>query len=104
MKLDLKTETEKLVQRMDRENQKLNKQLTEKLHSEIRMVLHKVRQVQGEVEIELVAAKRSIDTVQGDLERKLAQQTSYCNVAMEELVMRIVDTKTEVDSKVDSNI
>jgi hypothetical protein len=39
--------------------------------------------VQGEVEAELVAAKRSIDTVQADLERKLAQQTSHFNAAVE---------------------
>jgi hypothetical protein len=39
MKTDLKTETEKLIQRFDRENQKLSNQLTRKLDSEIRSVI-----------------------------------------------------------------
>jgi hypothetical protein len=58
-----------------------------------------------------VAAKKSIDTVKGDLERKLIQQASHLKNIMDELGTKIVDTKIEVevdvkqlDSKVDSNV
>jgi exonuclease VII large subunit len=97
MKADLKTKTEKLIQRIDRENQKLDKQVTRRLDSEISNVVHMVSQVQREVGAELVAAEKRIDTVKGDLERKLVQQTSHFNNVMEELATRIVDTRTEAD-------
>jgi hypothetical protein len=45
MKIDLKMETEKSIQRFDRENKKLSDQLTEKLDSEIKKVVQKVSQV-----------------------------------------------------------
>jgi methyl-accepting chemotaxis protein len=97
MKAELKTETENLIQRFDNENKKLNKQLTEKLDSEIRNVVYKVNKVQGEVEAELVTAKKCFNTVQEEVERKLVQQISHINYAMEELA-------TKLDNKVDSNV
>jgi hypothetical protein len=49
------------------------------------------------VEAELRAAKKSIDTVKENLDRKLNQQTSQTNIAIDKLATRIVDTRTEVD-------
>jgi hypothetical protein len=44
-----------------------------------------------------VAAKKHIDTTKGDLERKLVQQNSHFNTAMDQLASKIWGTKTEVD-------
>jgi uncharacterized protein YukE len=81
MKADIKLETENLIERFKRENQKLNNQFGGKLNSEIRSVSHKVSQVRKEVDVELRAAKKNIDTVKENLDRKLNQQTSQTNIA-----------------------
>jgi exonuclease VII large subunit len=94
MKADIKSETENFIQRLERENQKLNKQFTEKLNSENRSVSHKVSQVQKEVEVGLRASKKNIDTVKENLDGKLNQQTSQTNTAIDELASRIVGART----------
>jgi hypothetical protein len=89
-----------LIQRFERENQKLNKQFNEKFNSEIRSVSLKVNQVQKEVAVELRAAKKNIHTAKENLDVKLNQQTSQPNIAIDELATRIVDTRTEADVSV----
>jgi chromosome segregation ATPase len=96
MKADLKTETENSIHKFNKENQKLNKQLTEKLDSEIRNVVHKVSEVQGEIEAELVAAKKSINTVQEEVERKLDQQAAQLDNKIDSYLKRIDNLDKEV--------
>jgi hypothetical protein len=98
MKADLRTETEKLIQRLDRETQKPIKQLTEKSDSEIRNVIPKVNKVQGEIEVELVAERESISAVQEEVDRKVVQQSPQFNNAVEELTTKLVDTRNKVDN------
>jgi hypothetical protein len=96
-----------LIQRFEREYQKLNKRFSQNLDSKIKSVSYKVSQVQKEVDVELGVAKRNIDTVMENLERKLIQQTSQPNIAIDELATKIVDTRPEIDvnvNQVDSKV
>jgi hypothetical protein len=59
VRADIKFETDKLIKSLELENQKLNKEFSERLHSEVKMCTHLISQVQKDTEAELVAVKKA---------------------------------------------
>jgi septal ring factor EnvC (AmiA/AmiB activator) len=98
VKRDIELETEKLIQRFDGENQKLDKQFSEKLESGIRSVADRVSQIEKAVELE--ASNKNINKIKGNLEKKLDQQNSQNNILLDGLAIKLIDARTEFNTNV----
>ncbi|KDR07829.1 hypothetical protein L798_02650 [Zootermopsis nevadensis] len=69
----VRLENESLIKRVERENAKLNKEISEKLHSESVRFSFEIKQVGEDNEGELRAAKQNMQELSNDLYNKLDQ-------------------------------
>jgi hypothetical protein len=96
----IKSETEKLIKRFELENERLNKEFSERLHSEVMKCTHLIGQVQKDTEAELVAVKKNIQAASAGLEDRMDQHSSQTNSILDELTSRVIVNRSEVDTNV----
>jgi hypothetical protein len=96
VKADIRSENEKLVKKFERENQKLNQQFSDRLHSEFRKLAHLVGQVQKDTETELLAVKKQIQALNSGIEDKLEQANAQENARVDQLTSKVIENKSGV--------
>jgi hypothetical protein len=98
VRADIRSESEKLIKKFEKENQKLSKQFSDKLDSESKKLLQLVGQVQKDTETELVAVKKQIQALSNDLEDKLEQTNIQANARVDQLTSKVIENKSDADN------
>jgi hypothetical protein len=74
VRADIQSEINKLTKRFDAETQKLNKEFSEKLHSETNKCASLVGKAQKETEAELTTVKRQMANLKAEINKELGQK------------------------------
>lgn len=90
---DVRLENERLIKRVERENSKLNKEISDKLHSESVRFSCQIKQVRDDNEGELRAAKRNMQELSNDLHNKLDHHIVEVNSVTGEITSRVIQNE-----------
>jgi hypothetical protein len=98
VRADIQAENNKLIKRFEAENQKLNKEFSEKLYSETKKLTLLVGKAQKETESELTAVKKHLVNINEEFEKKLGK-TDAKNA---EVIGQLAGTVSELQAQTGS--
>ena len=99
IRADIRTESEKVLQRFELQAQELRREFTNQMNVESRRVTGLVSQIKSESQSELVAVKRQLRSIGEDFDSRLNQANTSSQVVINEPADRVEEHRAEVNDE-----